>query len=331
MRFVFAGSLTILVVTRREYSHQDLLLVGIKGHNVFMSQNLSGLLALTRWKEHVLFVVPLTIIGGLLALSEGGVLDERIIFALFGNIATVSYAFMVNDMEDAPDDARDAHSNSRNPIASGKISVTSAQVFLWFMAAIALAMFLYVGHIVFAVGVMTLVLSHLYSWRKVRLKALPITDIVAHVLMLSTLLLLTGYAVYSNDFSSIWLIISGVTLFSAYGQIYNQLRDIEADRQAGLRNTTILIGEKRAHMLKNAFIALAALCLGTAIYQGYFPTWLIIPAVCGVPLVLYRKSHTDMRGSIAIDASGALQFRLMILINIITASWLLRVFIQQVI
>ena len=36
-------------------------------------------------------------------------------------------------------------------------------------------------------------LGFLYSWRAVRLKALPVIDVITHALMLSSLLFLAGY------------------------------------------------------------------------------------------------------------------------------------------
>ena len=81
-----------------------------------------GLIQLTRWKEYVPFVVPLTIIGALMAARpHGTLLDWRLIAVTLANILAVAYAFMINDIEDAPDDARDPARAARNPITSGRI------------------------------------------------------------------------------------------------------------------------------------------------------------------------------------------------------------------
>ena len=67
-----------------------------------------GLIQLTRWQEYVPFVVPLTLLGGLLAARPNGIdLDWRLVAVTLANILAVAYAFMINDIEDAPDDARD--------------------------------------------------------------------------------------------------------------------------------------------------------------------------------------------------------------------------------
>jgi len=73
-----------------------------------------GLIRLTRWKEYIAFVVPLTVLGALLAARPNGILlDWRLIVVTLANILAVAYAFMINDIEDAPDDARDPARHDR--------------------------------------------------------------------------------------------------------------------------------------------------------------------------------------------------------------------------
>ena len=81
---------------------------------------IKGLIRLTRWKEYVPFVIPLTILGALLAARPNNILlDWRLIVVTAANILAVAYAFMINDIEDAPDDARDPDRAARNPINDG--------------------------------------------------------------------------------------------------------------------------------------------------------------------------------------------------------------------
>ena len=75
-----------------------------------LSNQVSGLVQLTRWQETIPFVVPLTLMGALMALQtagDGQGVDLRLLAVMAANILVVTYAFMINDIEDAPDDARD--------------------------------------------------------------------------------------------------------------------------------------------------------------------------------------------------------------------------------
>ncbi|MBC8171555.1 MAG: UbiA prenyltransferase family protein, partial [Anaerolineae bacterium] len=209
-----------------------------------LSDQIKGLIQLTRWREHVTFVIPLTILGALLALqNSGGALDWRLIAVTLANILAVAYAFMINDIEDAPDDARDPARAIRNPIASGRIPMRMGYIACGLIALASFLLYLPGGTTVTLIGVATLVLSHLYSWRPVRLKAYPVTDVVSHSLMLSGLLMVAGYYTYHHDPGVVWLVVAAVTLFSVYGQLYNQLRDYAMDKAAGLHNTAIILGE----------------------------------------------------------------------------------------
>jgi 4-hydroxybenzoate polyprenyltransferase len=66
--------------------------------------------------------------GALLALqtsANGQGVDLRLLAVTAANILVVAYAFMINDIEDAPDDARDPDRAKRNPVSSGRISIST--------------------------------------------------------------------------------------------------------------------------------------------------------------------------------------------------------------
>lgn len=294
-------------------------------------QQIVGLIQLTRWKEYVPFVVPLTLLGSLLAVGNGeAALSWSIIPVMLANILAVAYAFMINDIEDAPDDARDPDRAARNPITSGRIGVRFGYAACRVVAVVTLLMYLLGGPWVFLIGVATLLLSHLYSWRLVRLKAWPVTDIVSHSLMLSGLLLLAGYFLYDQQPGVVWFVALGATLFSVYGQLYNQLRDYDMDKAAGLHNTAILLGERNTKLAMYLSIALAAACLLIAIIEGLFPVWLGIVMVAAAVLVaLFGGRSKDMRGGEAADASGAVQVKALMVVNVTVAAWFIVVLAQQ--
>lgn len=296
-----------------------------------LSSQLRGLVRLTRWKEYVPFVIPLTILGALLAARPHNInLDWRLIVVMFANILAVAYAFMINDIEDAPDDARDPDRAARNPITTGEIGVRIGYNACRVVAAATLICYAFGGVSVFLIGLATLLLSHLYSWRPVRLKAWPVTDVVSHSLMLSGLLLLAGYYIYDAQPGIVWFVAAAVTFVSVYGQLYNQLRDYDMDKAAGLRNTAIILGENNTKWAMYLSIALAAACLLAAIVQGVFPLWLGLVLLLSIVISMFFRPRTDMRGTAVVEASGAAQVQGIIIMNLTIAVWLAQVLYTQV-
>jgi 4-hydroxybenzoate polyprenyltransferase len=289
-----------------------------------------GLIRLTRWKEYVPFVIPLTVLGALLAARPNNILlDWRLLAVTAANILAVAYAFMINDIEDAPDDARDPERAARNPISMGEIGVRVGYAVCRMVAAATLILYAVGGVWALGIGVVTLLLSHLYSWRPVRLKAWPVTDIVSHSLMLSGLLLLAGYFTYHTQPGIVWLVAASATLVSVYGQLYNQLRDYEMDKAAGLKNTAIILGENNTRRMMYLSIGLAAVCMLAAIVQGLFPLWLGLVLLVSIPISMLFRPRTDMRGGTAADVSGGLQIQGLLVANLIIGVWLVEIIARQ--
>lgn len=281
------------------------------------------ILLLTRWRDHVLFTVPATLLGVNLALHRSAAgPDWRAAAVLVGNLLAVAFAFMVNDIEDAPDDARDTERAARNVIASGELSAASGWRATWGVALLAALSFAAVNPRTLALGVLTLVLSGLYSWRRVRLKALPVVDVLSHMLMLSALLLLAGYTAYSPDIGAVWLVTLGVSLISGYGQLYNQLRDYDDDRAAELRNTASVIGIGGTRWTMHVCLIGAGISLSLAVVDAMIPLWLVLLLGALSPLLLLLRSSRDMRGTAAVDLSGSVQTGTMILATVVLLAWM---------
>lgn len=291
---------------------------------------LRALIKLTRWQEYVFFVIPLTLVGALLAARPNDILlDWRLVAVILANILAVAYAFMINDIEDAPDDALDPARAARNPITSGQLHPRFGYAACRLVAGITLIFYALGGVNAFLIGGLTLLLSHLYSWRRVRLKAWPVTDIVSHSLMLSGLLMLAGYFLYHDAPGIVWFVAAAVTLMSIYGQLYNQLRDLDMDKAAGLHNTAILLGERNTRLFMYLSIALAAACLLTAIVGGVFPLWLGLVALLALPLSMFYHTGTDMRGNVSADVTGMMQAKTLLVFNLIMTAWLVEAVASQ--
>jgi 4-hydroxybenzoate polyprenyltransferase len=285
----------------------------------------SGLLKLSRWKEHLPFTVPATVLGVNMAANyhpELVTLDWRALIVVLANVLAVTFAFMVNDIEDAPDDARDPQRGARNAVTRAEISPRDGWRASFVLGGLALVLFAWAGWTACAIGALTLGLGFLYSWRGMRLKAVPVIDVLAHLLMLSVLLFLAGYFAYDDSPETVWLVAVSVGLLSAYGQLYNQLRDYEMDRAAGLRNTASILGQRVTQRLMGACLGGTVVSLAATVMVGLWPLWLVLVTLAMSPLVLVFRHGRDMRGSQAIDASGRLQVGALALANVIVMLWL---------
>jgi 4-hydroxybenzoate polyprenyltransferase len=295
-----------------------------------VSIKMRGVLRLTRWREYVPFVIPVTSLGAILAAQPQNIaLDWRLAVTILANILAVGYAFMINDIEDAPDDAREAQRAARNPVANGELTPKQGWMASLSVAALTLVLFSLVGVWPFIIGSLTLALSHCYSWKPIRLKAWPVTDILSHSLMLSGLLFLAGYFAYGNNPGLVWLVALAATLISVYGQLYNQLRDYEMDKAAGLYNTAIVVGKNNARLLMYSSVALALILMLYAIYKQIIPLWIVsIPVLVAPVFYFVRTPQSDMRGGPIAEISGTVQMQFLVLANVTIAIWLIAVMLR---
>lgn len=281
-----------------------------------------AVIRLSRWREHVPFTIPLTLFGGLLALEpEAAVADWRLFAVLAGNILAMSFAFMLNNIEDARDDALDPHKKRQNVISSGLLSRRDGLGLTIISFVFALGLYAASGVSTLVIGGVTLALCYLYSAHPFRFKARPLTDVVSHALMLSGLLVAVGYFTYGADPGEVWLVIAAASLFSAYGQFYNQVVDYEVDKEAGLKNTAMLLGRAPTSILGHLSIAGALLCMLAAISQGLFPVWLGTILVIGTITTILFPWEFDMRGNLARDG-GNVQRPGLIVANLLALVWL---------
>jgi 4-hydroxybenzoate polyprenyltransferase len=286
-------------------------------------QYVAPLWRLTRAREHLPFVLPLTLLGALTtAHGHDLALSLKLALVTAGNTLAVVYAFMINDIEDAQDDAANPQARNRNPIAAGALERSTARWAAYSVAGLGLLFYAFVSPMVFLIGAAVLALGDLYSRPPFRLKARPVVDVASHVLMLGGLLALAGILAQGGRPGAGWWLVAAATAFSAYGQLYNQLRDFRSDQRAGLANSADLIGLRwtsRA-MVLSAVVAVA--CLILFVIMGDFPWWLPGSAAVAVALSFLITTTRDARGSQA-QIGGSLQQRGLFVLNFITFSWLI--------
>lgn len=286
---------------------------------------IQALLKLTRWREHVPFTIPLTVVGGLLAIYQNNlVLDARLALVTVANILAMCFAFMVNDVVDAPDDALTPRKKARNPVSNGTLTLNEANIATYGTLIASFALYMLAGGWAMVMGGITLGLCYFYSVPPLRLKARPVTDVVSHALMLSGLLIMAGYFTYDMAPGISWAVIGAAIAFSAGGQFYNQIDDYEGDKAAGLRNTVVLLGKGGTMILMYACLLGAFILMGIAIAGGAFPPWLGTVLIISVFVCLLFTWEFDMRGNPA-EASGKVQKPALLVANMVSLLWVAQV------
>jgi 4-hydroxybenzoate polyprenyltransferase len=269
-----------------------------------MRKKMGALIRLTRHQEYFCFVIVTTLLG---ASSADGTFGWQMMGVLLANWLVVAFAFMINDVEDAPDDALNPAKMLRNPVSARALSPRLAGGASYFVGFISLLVYLPLGVYPFSIGAICLITSFLYSWRGVRLKTIPVLDMVSHSLMLAGFQFLAAYFTFDPGPLSRWLFpFLFLVAFSMYGVLFNQLRDLEWDLQAGVTHTTSVLGPRLAYRLMMSLLSLGIIsALVTVFVIHLIPTWVLLLLIC-LSLILswppllkarQKKSSIDLQHS----------------------------------
>lgn len=260
-----------------------------------MAKHLGGVWRLTRFGEYASFVIVTTLLGAAAGRGEFG---WRLIGVLAANWLAVGFAFMINDIEDAPDDALDPAKARRNPVSAGLLSPRPARAWAFLVAGLAFVLFAVVGPGPLAAGAACLFLAFLYSWRPVRLKAIPVVDLISHAAMLAGLQFLAADWAFEGGPPGRWVFpLLMVLAISLYGQLFNELRDLDGDLRAGVRHTASHLGPRATHGLMMACLALGVLCAVVTLFViGLFPAWPVVLLVALAGVLQWQRRRATGRG-----------------------------------
>ncbi len=262
-----------------------------------MKKQMNGLIRLTRFQEYLFFVIITSLLG---AASSGGVLGWKLIGVLAANLLAVAFAFRINDVEDAPDDALDPTKLKRNPISAAHLSARTGRLASMTVAAIAGLVYAALGIWPFLCGLSCLVLAYLYSWRRVRLKSRPVADLISHGLMLAGLQFLSAYFSFAPVPFARWvwpfMFVVGISL---YGELFNELRDLKGDQVAGITHTANMIGRRAAYWLMFGLLVIGLSAGGVTIFVIHLvPLWVLLlwiafAALLVIPKILRVRQHSS--------------------------------------
>ena len=207
------------------------------------------LLKLLRIKEHsrvseIPWVLRLVLIFPLIFLiSPQNLFSYKTIVVFLANVFLTAFIYVFNDVEDAEDDYHDLKKRERNPIANGELTKKQGYLISFSFLFIGLSLLFTISYLVFLVGFALVSVGLAYSWKPMRLKSIPIIDIVSHAIALGVLQLSTTYLAFRSfnlQFISLLMIIMP---FSMGVDILQELRDFKIDKKTKINNIVQKFGK----------------------------------------------------------------------------------------
>lgn len=269
-----------------------------------MKKRIGALIRLARYKEYIFFVAVTTLLG---VASAQGTFGWKFIIVLIANWLAVGFAFMINDVEDAPDDALNPLKVKRNPVSAGDLSHRDGYWASAVVAVLSAIFYAFLGLWPFILGIISLALGFFYSWRPFRLKNIAILDMLSHCMMLAGMQFLPAFIAFGGSSSLEWLFpFFFVVCVSLYGELFNEMRDLEGDLKAGLRHTGAVLGSRPTNILMLIVLSIGVICGGiTFLILKIIPTWvLVVMAITAFLLLILpairarkQKSYIAMQES----------------------------------
>ena len=258
-----------------------------------MLNTIKALLRLARYKEYTFFVTITTLLG---VAAGHGQIGWKFLGIWVANWLAVAFAFMINDVEDAPDDALNPLKINRNPVSAGDLTPRTASRASWGVALVSASLYLILGFWPAILGLISLALGYLYSWRVIRFKNMPFVDLASHCMMLAGLQFLPGLLAFNAHPDLVWIFpFVFIVAISLYGELFNELRDLDGDIAAGLNHTASKLGYKPTYWMMMSLLSVGLVCgVITFFVLQIIPPWVLM-VLGGLALVLLIRPALKAR------------------------------------
>jgi 4-hydroxybenzoate polyprenyltransferase len=295
-----------------------------------LKQTITGLIKLTRFHDYGYYVMVPSFLG--VAAAEGS-FSWQLLLVLLANWMAVGFANMVNDIEDAPDDAFSTNRIYSNPISSGMVAPKTARIAALLIGLSAAGLFAGLGVWPFLFGMISLTFGFLYSVKYVQLKSMAFFDIVIHSLLLSGLPLLCGYFSFTSRLNRVWFWpFMFVVAIHIYLRLQHDLNDLSNVSKSKKGRTILHLGERSVTSLMIATVILGAFTgIVTFFLIDVIPAWVVLlMAILAVLFILpvwikHRRGDVKMANEVfwrsAVERAAALALFLYFLLP-----WLDQVF-----
>jgi 4-hydroxybenzoate polyprenyltransferase len=217
---------------------------------------------------------------------------------------------MINDVEDADDDALNPEKVNRNPVSAGDLTYRTATRASWVVAGASAVLYLMLGLWPAVLGLISLALGYLYSWRVIRFKNMPFIDLASHCMMLAGLQFLPGMLAFNTHevfFDWIFPFVFLVCI-SLYGELFNELRDLDGDLAAGLNHTASKLGYKPTYWMMMSLLSVGLVCgVITFLVIRIIPTWVVVTLLALAVIFVIRPAIKARRHRSALAVQQSFQ------------------------
>jgi len=209
-----------------------------------------------------LSIVIATIAAGIINID----LDYDFFFAVIILDCIYLGAFVFNDIEDRFEDEKDDQKRKRNPFTNQDFRPQIGYILIIISWISALFLSAKTNMVATFLIIIVLMLLFLYSWRKVRLKRVPILDNIIHILV-SGGVFFVAYFIISNQESPVTIkreaFICAFTLGigSTISLFVHQLYEFDLDQSTGITTTTVVIKKTESRLILSCLIILEIILL----------------------------------------------------------------------
>lgn len=257
------------------------------------------LLRLTRIKEHssipgvpwslrLIFIFPLIFL-----ISPQSLFSYKMVIIFLANFSLTAFLYAINDVEDAEDDNQILEKRKRNPISSGDLTKRQGYLISLLLLLIGLFLLLIISPLVFFVGLVLTSVGFFYSWKPVRLKSIPIVDLISHVICLGLLQFSTTYFTFRSFDSFFIPFLMIIIPVSFMTDIFQELRDFKVDKKTKINNTIQKLGRfniKKLLIASSVIVITGFLIIFSTIPLEYNIILLSLSIFLGIIVVLRTKT-----------------------------------------
>lgn len=181
----------------------------------------------------------------------------------------LAFTFSINNCFDIKCDVHKEAKIRRNPIAAGHLTFREGLILSLCMAFTGLVLsYLWFDEDCFLIYLMMLLLGGAYSAPPLRLKSVPLMDLLSHSLFFGALLYL--YGLLSNGGINLQeaSLAASVSLYSIILELRNHLEDYQADLNSKTRTTVCYMGYGRSIRLLRSLIIVHYILLTAISYPS---------------------------------------------------------------
>ncbi len=212
-----------------------------------------------RFIDQFVLFFPILIIISLLTVRVK--IDMIVIIAIIANYLMSVSSFLYNDMEDREDDANTPTKKFINPFGYKIWSLKLGYILLAIIGIISIILSYIIGGFVLAfIAITNLLVGYLYSLKNLRLKSMPVFDVLSHSYLLGGATIIYFIFLPGAVIDYITITMTIALFIASFGSDFlHEYHDFDDDKNAGLNNSASYIGKKPSLYLSVVLISIAVI------------------------------------------------------------------------